>query len=98
LHRAPCGKKGMAGAHGVVGLHSMRGGLGGGLGDARMQVPTGSAAQALGGKCLAIALRRAQQRRAAACDSGAAARSDMRGQFSPQSVASSEGMEVGGLR
>jgi hypothetical protein len=35
------------------------GGLGGGLGDARMQVPTGSAAQALGGKCLAIASRRA---------------------------------------
>jgi hypothetical protein len=76
----------------------VRGGLGSGLGDALMQVPAGSAVWALGGKCLAMASRRAQKQRVVACNSGTAAHSDTRGWLGPQSVAGSEGMEGGGPR
>jgi hypothetical protein len=43
-------------------------------------------------------LRQAQQRRAAACDSGAVVRSSTRGQLGPQLAASSDGMRRSSMR
>jgi hypothetical protein len=52
----------------------------------------------LGGKRLAMALRREQQQHAAAGDSGAAAHSNVRGRLRRQSSAGSEGMRWGDTR
>jgi hypothetical protein len=48
--------------------------------------------------CLATAMRRVQQQRAAALDSGTAAHSNPTGRLGPQSAAYSEGMRWGSMR